>query len=138
MFRSLAGSLVFVVAAGALAADESDLKALEGTYTVTLMEHEGKAAEKELLQKTKFAIKGDTLTITFGGDEKKAKIKLDAAKTPHHIDISPSEGPEKGKTFPGIYKMDKGELTLAFTEKSVRPKEFKADDNVVLVKLKKE
>ena len=51
--------------------------------------------------------------------------------------LSPSDGAEKGKTFPGIYKLEKGELTLAFTEKADRPKEFKSDEDVILMKLKK-
>ena len=42
------------------------------------------------------------------------------------------------RTFPGIYKIEKGELTLTFTEKGDRPKEFKVDGEAMLLKMKKE
>ena len=43
----------------------------------------------------------------------------------------------KGKTIPGIYKLEKGELTVAMNESGERPKEFKSDNGVIVLKLKK-
>ena len=83
-------------------------------------------------------IKGEEMTIKVGDDEKKAKIKVDSSKTPNTIDVFPSEGPEKGKSFPGIFKLEKGELTLNFTEKGDRPKDFKVEGEAMLLKMKKE
>jgi uncharacterized protein (TIGR03067 family) len=127
-------SLAFL---GVLSADEKDLKELEGTYSVTSLEKAGAPAPKELTQKMKVQFKGEVLTIMIGEEEKKAKIVTDATKTPHTIDISPTDG-EKGKMFPGIYKMEKGELSIAFTEKGDRPKDLKSDGEVILMKLKKD
>ncbi len=123
---------------GVLVADDKELKELEGSYTVVSMEKGGMPAPKDLTQKVKVVFKGDSLVINIGGDEKKAKIKADSAKQPHTIDISPLDGEEKGKTFPGIYKIEKGDLTLAFTEKTDRPKDFKSEGETILLKLKKD
>ena len=126
--------------AGADVNEVNELKVLEGTYSVALLEKDGKPAEKQIKDNVKFVFQGDVLTIQIKDEAKKAKIKVDAVKTPHTIDITPTDGTEKGKTFPGIYKAEKGEVTLAFTEKpnADRPKNFKSDENTVLVKLEKE
>jgi uncharacterized protein (TIGR03067 family) len=135
---AIAGSALLLTVAGVLLADEKDLKELEGTYSVTSLEKAGGPASKELTQKMKLMIKGDNLSILVGDEEKKAKITADASKQPNNLDISPIEGPEKGKTFLGIYKTEKGELTIAFSEKGARPKEFKTEGEVMLLKLKKD
>ena len=80
--------------------------------------------------------------LVYGGfsytkEEHKAKLKVDATKTPHTIDILPTEGDSKGKTFPGIYKLEKGEVTLVFTEKGDRPKDFKAEGEAMMIRMKK-
>ncbi|QEG26074.1 hypothetical protein GobsT_08090 [Gemmata obscuriglobus] len=135
---------VLVLALTTAAADEKGLKELEGTYKVTAAEKGGKAAPKELTDTATVTIKGDELVMAFGPDDKKvAKVKLGAADKLATIDLVPNDGPEKGKTFPGIYKLEKGELTLVFTEKGDRPKlfptddSFKADEDVIVLKLKK-
>src|SRR4051794_25102418 len=106
---AIAGGLMMLTFAGVALADEKALKELEGAYTVTGLEKGGKAAPKEIMESLKVSIKGDVFVITIMGEEKKAKIKVDSSKTPHTIDISPTDGPEKGMTFPGIYKSEKGE-----------------------------
>jgi uncharacterized protein (TIGR03067 family) len=130
------------VLSGVVLADEKSLKELEGTYSVLTMEKDGKVAEKEKLDALKFTFKGDEVTIvsTYKGDkeEKRAKLKADNSKTPHTIDFTPTDGEAKGKTFPGIYKIEKGELTIVFVEKGDRPTEFKAEGDAMLMRLKKD
>jgi uncharacterized protein (TIGR03067 family) len=136
---AIAGTLMVLSFAGVVLADEKALKELEGSYTIVGLEKGGKPAPKEIVESLKINIKGDSLTINIGGEEKKAKIKVDSSKTPHTIDISPLDGPEKGMTFPGIYKADKGEVTIVFSEKGPdRPKEFKSEGEAMLVKMKKD
>jgi uncharacterized protein (TIGR03067 family) len=135
---ALAGGLLAAAFTGVVLAQDKALKELEGTYRVTSMEKSGKTAPKELTESVKVSFKGEELLIKVGDEEKKAKVAVDASKTPNTIDITPADGPEKGKTFPGIYKFDKGELTLAFTEKGDRPKDFKVEGEVILMKMKKD
>lgn len=134
---AVAGGLVLAGIAGVLLADDKDLKDLQGKYTVTAAEKGGKVAEKPDIDGLTVTIKGDEMILAVKGEEKKAKIKVDASKTPHTIDISPTDGPEKGKTFPGVYKIEKGEVTLVFNEKGDRPKDVKAEGDATLVKMKK-
>ena len=135
---ALAGGLMVAAFAGVVLAQDKALKELEGTYKVTALEKAGKAADKTLVDSLKITIKGEDFTLKMGDDEKKAKIKVDSSKTPNTIDFTPSDGPEKGKTFPGIFKLEKGEVTVVFTEKGDRPKEFKAEGEAMLVKMKKD
>jgi uncharacterized protein (TIGR03067 family) len=135
---AVVGLTMLLSFAGILSADEKDLKELEGTYSVTLLKKGGKEAGKEDTQKTKIRFKGESLSIVIGGDEKSTQIKVDASKQPHTIDITPSEGPDKGKTYLGIYKYDKGELTIAFVKVGDRPKEFTSENDITLMNLKKD
>lgn len=131
-------ALLAVALAGLARADEKAPKELEGTYKLVQAERDGKQAEKALTDAVTVTIKGDEFTMVFSPDDKKtAKIKLTPDAKPAKIDLSPQDGPEKGKTFPGIYKVEKGELTLAFSEKGERPKEFKSDNEAILLRLKK-
>ena len=138
---AIACSLLVLGFAGFAWGDEKALKELEGKYAVTHLEKEGKVAEKAKVDTVKITISGNELIVLIETkdekQERKATIKADATKTPHTIDIMPSEGDAKGKTFPGIYKIEKGEVTLAFTEEGDRPKDFKAEDKTMLVKMKK-
>jgi uncharacterized protein (TIGR03067 family) len=126
--------LLALLSAGALAADDK-AKDLDGTYAVTAIEKGGKdvlGGEKGAT--VKFA--DGTMTVTIADRTYPAKVKLDPAQSPAAIDISPTDGKEKGKTFAGIYAAAGGELTVAFVEEGARPKDFKAADATVM-KLKK-
>jgi uncharacterized protein (TIGR03067 family) len=118
--------------------DEKGLKELEGTYKLVHAERDGKAAEKALVEAVTVTIKGDEFIMSFSADDKKvSKIKVAPDAKLSTIELVPQDGTEKGKTFPGIYKLDKSELTLAFSEKGDRPKEFKSDNEAILLRLKK-
>ena len=120
---------------GVLVADEK-AKEPDGTYVVKSVRKGGAdilGGEKDAT--VTFA--DGTMTVTIGERTYSAKVKLDAAKTPATIDIAPADGKEKGKTFPGIYAVAGGELTLAFVEEGKRPADFKADDATLMVLRKK-
>jgi uncharacterized protein (TIGR03067 family) len=115
---------------------------LEGSYSALSVSKGGKDAPDEFRQAFSLRIVKDDLTFTIkdGLKEKKypAKItRIDPKARPASIDIAPSEGPEKGKTFLGIYAFERGELTLAFTEKGDRPKDFSGDDDATVLRLRK-
>jgi uncharacterized protein (TIGR03067 family) len=126
----VAGSLALGFADDA--ADKA-LKELEGTYTVKSLEKDGKPAPDEVAKSFEsVAIKDGKLLLKIGGEEKSASLKLDPSKTPAHLDLSPLDGPEKGNTFPGLYKFEKGELTIVMVEKGDRPKELTSEGKDVM------
>lgn len=114
------------------------LKDLEGSYTVEAATKGGVDVPETERKKVTFVFKADEMTMKTADRAVTAKIKVDSTKMPMTIEISPADGPEKGKTFPGIYKIENGELLLAFNERGDRPTEFKGDGDVALMKLKKE
>jgi uncharacterized protein (TIGR03067 family) len=140
MKRFAAVGVVAVFALGGLVlADEKELKDLDGTYKVVAAERGGKPVPAEDRDKLLLTFKGDTLTVNVDGADKAAKIKIDASKAPATIDITPTDGGEKGKTFPGLIKAEKGEVTLVFVEKgSERPKGFTSEGGAMLLRLKKD
>lgn len=114
------------------------LKDLEGTYTVESAAKGGVEIPDAERQKVTFLIQADQLTMKTPDRTVTAKIKVDIDKSPMTIDLSPTDGPEKGKTFPGIYKIERGELVIAFNEQGDRPREFKAEGDTAVLRLKKQ
>lgn len=118
-----------------------DAKELEGTYKILSAERDGRPGDKATLDAITVTIKGDEFTLASGPTEKpvekSSKIKVTPDAKLSTIDFTPQDGTERGKVFPGIYKLDKGELLVAMSEKGERPKEFKSADGVVLLRLKK-
>ncbi len=130
--------LFFAPALFVLAADDKPAGP-DGTYKVTGLTKGGKPAEAALIKTFEgVTFKGDKLTMTIKGETKVATVKVDAKAKPATIDISPDEGPEKGKTMKGIWKLEKDKLTIAVTEDKggevKRPENFdgKGDDDIVL------
>ena len=81
------------------------------------------------------------MTMTEDEKKKTAKVKLDATKTPAHIDILPQEGGDKGKTVKGIYELKGDTLRLCFGRPDEdRPTAFasKEGDKTFLVEFKRE
>ncbi len=111
---------------------------LAGNYSAVAVTRDGKAAPDELVKSITVKIMADELTFTVKDKNFPSKIKLNEKVKPATIDIEPSEGPEKGRTFLGIYKLEKGELTIAYTERGDRPTAFKSEKGAILFRLKKD
>ena len=141
-------SLVALLLVGGyvIAADKADpeaakkaLKQLEGNYTLQSAEKGGEKAPPEALKDLKsISIKGDRFTIHGpGGQDKVATISVDPTQKPAHFNVTPNEGPEKDKKLPGIYKLEKGLLTICVDDGGkARPKDFatsKEDRNILLI-----
>src|SRR5262249_16244837 len=147
--HALAFAIGLFALAGAAAADEKAdkqaLKDLEGAYVLIGLEAPGLKFTEEQLKKVpetdrKVVIKGDQLSVSFGGTGDTARLTLDAAQKPGHVTITATrEG--KAEVNYGIYKFEGGVLTICATEKGEakdRPKEFKGGDKTVLMVLRKQ
>lgn len=114
------------------------LKELEGMYAVVAASAGGTELQADARKAAHARITGDEIVITVRDKAHPAKVtRLDPAAHPAAVDLAPSDGPEKGKTFPGIYTYKDGELTLAIAEKGDRPKGFTPAPGVLLLKLRK-
>jgi uncharacterized protein (TIGR03067 family) len=112
----VAGLLVVGLARGGDA--KKDLEALQGTWRIdSIQESFGKAPPEDSVKEFVVTIKDDIMKVSRKGVAGPVfKLKLDPAKTPKTIDFTHSEGPDKGKTEPGIYKMEGETLTYCVTD----------------------
>jgi len=125
MIRAL---FVPLLVATALGADtEADLKALEGTWVLDAATMDGRD-HTENFAGMKLTLKGNQFAIDFAENSDKGTFTIDGSKSPKWIDIKTGEnGPFKGKTLPGIYKLDGDKLTLCcHADAKTRPEEFEA------------
>lgn len=126
MVRSL--GVCLLLAGVVIAADqEAELKLLEGTWVLddaTL----GGRDHKEDFKGMKLAVMGTAYTIDFGENSDKGTLTVNGEKNPKWIDITTKkDGPFKGRTLPGVYKLDGGKLVLCLnSEKPDRPEKFEA------------
>ncbi len=89
--------------------------ALNGVWTLSSGEAEGKTLSKTELKDAKLVIRGDRYTVTLPelGTVTGTQI-LDAKQDPKTIDITNATGPDKGKVCLGIYEFNGNEFRVAF------------------------
>src|SRR5262249_58973132 len=105
------------VAALAVAGDRAGEAArkLEGPGAVVSGQDQGKPVPPEKLQGNLVVFSKDTI-VANDKDNKKVFVmsyKLDPARKPSAIDMTISEGPQKGKSAKGIYKLEGDTRRLA-------------------------
>lgn len=140
-------SLTFVALVGLAASQPAtDLKALEdvaklqGAWTYSSLEVDGKALPSELLGRSKLEITGVHFVHTDGQSTYRGTYKLNVGANPKTIDMTFTEGPEKGNTALGIYEIHGDEWKLCLTlGKQARPTAFatKAGTGYALETLKR-
>jgi uncharacterized protein (TIGR03067 family) len=102
-----------------LAADKDDPSRkdhdrMQGEWAAERFVSNGTALENDDAQAYFRTIKGDTYTVfRFRKKVGSGTFKLDATKTPKHIDLVPANMP-KGTVIQGIYKLDNDTLTLCY------------------------
>src|ERR1700722_5408339 len=120
-------ALLVLVAGFLVAADDpkDELKKLEGTYTMVSSEEKGEKLPEETVNNATLKFEGDKHTAKVGKVTIIGTHKVDPTKKPAEIDASDSEGPFKGKTRLGIYKLDGDQFTFCFALPGKdRPEQF--------------
>jgi len=123
---------------------KAELRKLKGTWTVTKTVWQGR--EVKARPGLTYTFDGDKLTkavpaLAAGKIKAKAlkqtyKVKIDAKKEPHAIELIPDGG---GAGQAGVYKIEKGQLHLATgrpgrgAKGAVAPKDFSGDAGPVFV-----
>jgi uncharacterized protein (TIGR03067 family) len=116
-----------LVGADALTQDApKDAEALQGTWSLSAGEADGKALPKKKLKDGKLVIKGERYTVTLADlGTVKGMQTLDPAKKPKTIDIIDASGPNKDKTSLGIYELKGDEFRVVFAPPGkARPTKF--------------
>ena len=137
---------VFASPAGADDASDKESKLLDGTWKFVSLTVDGDKAPSEFVEQGRWSFRGNEITIP-GPAGGKSSFKLDPGRTPKTIEMTATEGPGKGKTALGIYKIEENRLTICFNggkadEPSVVPPEAfsgeKGKSLLVLERIKKE
>lgn len=115
----------------AVAVGREDVKddALQGVWVPEKAEYAGKMFPEEARKSIRLEVKDDEYVVTAGNQTDKGKCKVDASADPKTLDITGSEGPNKGKTMLCIYER-KGDMLRVCYDLSgkERPKEFKTTE----------
>jgi uncharacterized protein (TIGR03067 family) len=119
-------------------ASKADLAKMQGTWQITTVEEDGKKVPAEKLAKAELIIKDDTYTLKVGDEPRAGTFTLDATKTPKAIDRTGKDGPNKDKTFPGIYEVDDNTLRVCFAQPGKdRPTKLTSEGGLQLMILKR-
>lgn len=140
MLRNLSVALLIVLTMGADNRKE-DSATMNGTWLPSSAELAGNPFPEAVLKTMKLEIKDNKYVVTVGEAVDKGTTKVDPAAKPKTVDITGTEGPNKGKTILAIYELsgDAFKVCYDLSGKS-RPTEFKTkpDTQLFLVEYKRE
>jgi uncharacterized protein (TIGR03067 family) len=141
----LAAAAVMMLAADDSKKDGNDAKRMEGTWAIESIEVDGQKTPDDEIKRFKLTIEGDRYSLTMEEAViSKGKMKLDSAKKPKTMDITPTDGDNTGQVMAGIYELDGMKLKVCYCGPGgERPDKFSADSGtgrtiVVAVKKKAE
>ena len=123
--------LLFPLAASS--GDAKDGDSLDGTWLPSAAELGGKPFPDEVRKTIKLVVRDDTYTVTVGKEVDRGTVKLNPAAKPKELDITGTEGPNKGKTILAIYERDGDTLRVCYDLSGKRrPTEFKTGEGTQL------
>jgi uncharacterized protein (TIGR03067 family) len=107
------------------AAADAD-KQLDGTWLATTAELAGNPFPENVTKSITLVIKGDHYKVTVGERPDEGTARLIPDSNPKAMDITGTEGPNKGKTFLAIYEVKGDALKVCYDLAGKnRPEEFK-------------
>jgi uncharacterized protein (TIGR03067 family) len=106
---------------------EKDLKKFQGTWTFEFIESGGKVIPPDNFKGMTVTFEGDKYVVKKGDEVMTAaRQKLDPSKSPKALDVTVTEGLNKGTVILGIYEISDDTLKVCFDpEGKKRPTEFK-------------
>ena len=126
-------TLVLSLSLVARSSDANDGDTLEGTWLPSTAELGGKRFPDEVRKTIKLVVQGDRYTVTVGKVVDQGTIRLHPAAKPKAMDITGTDGPNKGKTILAIYERDGDTLRVCYDLSGKnRPTEFKTKEGTQL------
>lgn len=104
---------------------QRDLDSLQGAWHVTALEVDGNKMPESMLAGSQITVKGSKFDTVSMGAAYSGALTLDETAKPKTFDLKFTDGPEKGNTNLGIYKLTGDTWTLCLaTRGKIRPKTF--------------
>jgi uncharacterized protein (TIGR03067 family) len=130
---------MLAILAGLLFAGDKELDKIQGTWSLTSHEVNGKATPEADLKKMTITVSGDKASVKQGDQVVQAwTLKLDATKTPNTVDSMVTEGEGKGTTMLGIYELSGDTMKFCFDPAGKkRPTDFKGGPGLMSGTVKK-
>ena len=127
-------AFALVVSCGSAAwGDDAKDDALEGAWLPSAAELGGKPFPDEVRKSIRLEVKGDQYTVTVGTQPDRGTCKLNPSAKPKALDITGTEGPNKGKTILAIYERNGDTLRICYDLGGKnRPAEFKTTEGTLL------
>jgi uncharacterized protein (TIGR03067 family) len=132
--------LLSAVALIMVAADDKDeakkeLERFQGTWKFESLEVGGMKMDVGVYKDVRLILEGDKFTHKEGKEPAHGTFKVDVSKKPKTIDITFTDGPEKGNTILGIYELDGDtyRVCIDLAKKDVRPTKFESKKGTMLV-----
>jgi uncharacterized protein (TIGR03067 family) len=130
---AIAAALLFGVAAVRAGdpATSDDKAALQGTWRLTALEIDSQVIPLEKLKDGDkvligtLVIREDGYSFQLGKTRLEFTFRVDPTKKPHAIDLIVRDGPDKGKTYHGIYKLEDNTYTIC---RNVQPDKDRPDE----------
>jgi len=102
-----------------------DIDNLQGAWHVTALELDGNKMPESMLGGSQITVKGSKFDTVSMGAAYSGALTLDETANPNTFDLKFTDGPEKGNTNLGIYKLSGDTWTLCLaTRGKIRPKTF--------------
>ena len=137
VLAALAAGLVLAAAAPGEEKAKGALEKFQGNWSYVTVERDGKADDTS--KDARLTVTGNKFTVKAGDKLLRAGVlKPDPTKTPKAIDVTYTEGPDKGKTLHGIYELTGDTWKVCYGEE--RPTELtsKPGSGHILIVIKRE
>src|SRR5262249_22345279 len=110
-----------------------DTDAIQGTWMASTAELGGKPLPEEARKSIRVTLKDGTYTLTAGKGPDRGTVKLGPAAKPRAMDVTGTEGPNKGKTFLAIYELEADTLKVCYDLSGKgRPSKFETKEGTRL------
>jgi uncharacterized protein (TIGR03067 family) len=109
--------------------DPKDSERVDGTWLGSKAELSGKPFPEELTRTIRITVEKGTYKVAHSGIVEEGTFKLDSSTRPKSLDMTGTNGQNKGKQLLAIYELDGDNLKVCYdlTGKN-RPKEFKTTE----------
>ncbi len=133
LFKTFVGPTLVLFLLAARSGAPGDRDTVQGTWLPSAAELGGKMLPDEVRMTIKLVIKDDKYTVTVGKQVDQGTVKRNLAAKPKEMDITGTEGPNKGKTILAIYEQNGDTLRICYDLSGKnRPTEFKTREGTQL------